>query len=138
MILGKISFFMVYSLLDGIMYRWAVSHSFTVYGPLLTGATTILYEGKPIGTPDAGAFWRLVSEYGAKTMFTAPTAMRAIAREDPKGEMAKRYDLSKLTSLFLAGERSDPETLKWCQQVVGDHCTVIDNYWSTECKFETM
>ncbi|CEI95745.1 Putative Propionyl-CoA synthetase [Rhizopus microsporus] len=111
---------------------WAVSHSFTVYGPLLTGATTILYEGKPIGTPDAGAFWRLVSEYGAKTMFTAPTAMRAIAREDPKGEMVKRYDLSKLTSLFLAGERSDPETLRWCQQLVGDHCTVIDNYWSTE------
>lgn len=115
--------------------RWAVSHSYTVYGPMLVGATTILYEGKPIGTPDAGTFWRLVSEYGAKTMFTAPTAVRAIAREDPQGLLAKKYDLSKLTSLFLAGERSDPETLKWCQNLVHKNCTVIDNYWSTECKF---
>ncbi|KAI7899887.1 uncharacterized protein BX663DRAFT_519822 [Cokeromyces recurvatus] len=111
---------------------WAVSHSYTIYGPMLIGATTILYEGKPVGTPDAGAFWRLVSEYKVKTMFTAPTAVRAIAREDPKGLLAKNYDLSSLTSLFLAGERSDPETLKWCQNLVHKDCTVIDNYWSTE------
>jgi len=102
---------------------------------MLVGATTILYEGKPIGTPDAGTFWRLISEYGAKTMFTAPTAARAIAREDPQGLLAKKYDLSSLTSFFLAGERSDPETLKWCQNLVHENCTVIDNYWSTECKY---
>lgn len=102
---------------------------------MLTGATTILYEGKPIGSPDAGTFWRLISDYKVKTMFTAPTAVRAIAREDPKGLLAKKYDLSSLTSLFLAGERSDPETLKWCQNLVYENCTVIDNYWSTECKF---
>ncbi|KAI9481539.1 MAG: hypothetical protein EXX96DRAFT_567092 [Benjaminiella poitrasii] len=111
---------------------WAVSHSYTVYGPMLIGATTVLYEGKPIGTPDAGTFWRLVAEYGVKTMFTAPTAIRAIAREDPQGLLAKQYDLSCLTSLFLAGERSDPETLRWCQTLVHENCTVIDNYWSTE------
>ncbi|KAI8968560.1 hypothetical protein BDF20DRAFT_828042 [Mycotypha africana] len=111
---------------------WAVSHSYTVYGPMLIGATTILYEGKPVGTPDAGAFWRLVSENRVKTMFTAPTAVRAIAREDPEGQLAKKYDLSSLTSLFLAGERSDTETLKWCQQLVPENCAVIDNYWSTE------
>ncbi|RCH89218.1 hypothetical protein CU098_005269 [Rhizopus stolonifer] len=111
---------------------WAVSHSYTIYGPMLIGATTILYEGKPIGTPDAGVFWRLISEYMVKTMFTAPTAVRAIAREDPQGSLAKKYDLSSLTSLFLAGERSDPGTLKWCQNTVHKNCTVIDNYWSTE------
>ncbi|GAA5809230.1 hypothetical protein MFLAVUS_002635 [Mucor flavus] len=111
---------------------WAVSHSYTIYGPMLIGATTILYEGKPIGSPDAGTFWRLVSDYKVKTMFTAPTAVRAIAREDPRGLLAKKYDLSSLTSLFLAGERSDPETLKWCQNLVHKDCTVIDNYWSTE------
>ncbi|KAI9249545.1 hypothetical protein BY458DRAFT_483171 [Sporodiniella umbellata] len=111
---------------------WAVSHCYTIYGPLMVGATTILFEGKPIGTPDAGTFWRLISDYGAKTMFTAPTAIRAIAREDPEGRFAKKYDLTRLTSLFLAGERSDSDTLKWCQNLVGDGCTVIDNYWSTE------
>ncbi|KAG1613717.1 hypothetical protein G6F46_007500 [Rhizopus delemar] len=111
---------------------WTLSHSYTIYGPLLIGATTVLYEGKPIGTPDAGVFWRIVSEYGVKTMFTAPTAIRAIAREDQEGHLAKKYSLDSLTSLFLAGERSDPQTLSWCQTLVGDRCTVIDNYWSTE------
>ncbi|KAI7885967.1 uncharacterized protein EV154DRAFT_521656 [Mucor mucedo] len=111
---------------------WAVSHSYTVYGPMLIGATTILYEGKPIASPDAGTFWRLISDYKVKTMFTAPTAVRAIAREDPHALLSKQYDLSSLTSLFLAGERSDPETLKWCQNLVHKTCTVIDNYWSTE------
>lgn len=116
--------------------RWTLSHSYTIYGPLLIGATTVLYEGKPIGTPDAGVFWRIVSEYGVKTMFTAPTAIRAIAREDQEGHLAKKYSLDSLTSLFLAGERSDPQTLSWCQTLVGDRCTVIDNYWSTECEYE--
>ncbi|KAF7723194.1 hypothetical protein EC973_002269 [Apophysomyces ossiformis] len=105
---------------------------YTVYGPMLAGVTTVLYEGKPVNTPDAGAFWRIASEYGVKAMFTAPTAVRAIRREDPDGTLAKQYDLSKLRALFVAGERSDPETLHWCQSVVGDQCLVIDNYWSTE------
>ncbi|KAG0177120.1 hypothetical protein DFQ29_005207 [Apophysomyces sp. BC1021] len=108
---------------------WAVSHSYTVYGPMLAGVTTVLYEGKPVNTPDAGAFWRVASEYGVKAMFTAPTAVRAIRREDPDGVLAKRYDLSNLRALFVAGERSDPETLHWCQNIVGDQCLVIDNYW---------
>ncbi|KAL0087857.1 hypothetical protein J3Q64DRAFT_1734873 [Phycomyces blakesleeanus] len=111
---------------------WAVSHSYTIYGPLLAGATTLLYEGKPIQTPDAAAFWRLVAEYKVKTMFTAPTAARAIRRADLHGDLAKHYDISSLKTLFLAGERSDPETLHWCQAIVGDNCRVIDNYWSTE------
>ncbi|KAI7865578.1 hypothetical protein BDF14DRAFT_1875531 [Spinellus fusiger] len=108
---------------------WAVSHSCTIYGPLLVGATAVLYEGKPIQTPDAGAFWRIVSEYKVKTMFFAPTAARAIRREDMHGEYAKKYDLGSLKSLFLAGERSDTETLQWCQSVVNKDCRVIDNYW---------
>ncbi|KAI9318546.1 acyl-CoA synthetase short-chain family member 3 [Dichotomocladium elegans] len=110
---------------------WAVGHSYTVYGPLLAGATSIIYEGKPIHTPDAGTFWRVVSDYKAKTMFTAPTAIRAIRREDPEAEHAARYDLKCLHSLFLAGERSDPETLRWCQAVL-KHSHIIDHYWSTE------
>ncbi|KAI9023778.1 hypothetical protein CLU79DRAFT_718545 [Phycomyces nitens] len=111
---------------------WAVSHSYTIYGPLLAGATTLLYEGKPIQTPDAAAFWRLVAEYKVKTMFTAPTAARAIRRADLHGELARHHDISSLKTLFLAGERSDPETLHWCQAIVGKNCRVIDNYWSTE------
>jgi len=87
---------------------WVVGHSYIVYGPLLAGATTVLYEGKPIGTPDAGQFWRVVAEHGVKSMFTAPTAFRAIKKEDPKGEFVARYDLSTLKYLFLAGERLDP------------------------------
>src|SRR5207245_4129446 len=91
---------------------WVVVHSYIVYAPLLAGATTVLYEGKPVGTPDAGAFWRVVSEYGVKSMFAAPTAFRAIKKEDPTGEHVARYDLSKLRYLFLAGERLDPETYR--------------------------
>ncbi|NTV53977.1 MAG: propionyl-CoA synthetase, partial [Syntrophaceae bacterium] len=92
---------------------WVVGHSYIVYAPLLTGCTTVLYEGKPIGTPDAGAFWRVISEHGVKVMFTAPTAFRAIKKEDPNGEFLKKYDLARFTYLFLAGERLDPDTYHW-------------------------
>ncbi|CAG7844238.1 Acetyl-coenzyme A synthetase [Pseudoclavibacter triregionum] len=109
---------------------WVVGHSYIVYAPLLLGATTIIYEGKPVGTPDAGAFWRVVEQYGVKVLFTAPTALRAIRREDPGFELAARYDLSSLDALFLAGERLDPETYHWAND--GLHCPVIDHWWQTE------
>merc|ERR1711969_51583 len=89
---------------------WVVGHCYIVYAPLIRGATSILFEGKPIGTPDAGTYWRVVAEHGAKVLFTAPTAIRGIRKEDPDGELPKRYDLSKFEALFLAGERADPET----------------------------
>ncbi|HEY4005501.1 MAG TPA: propionyl-CoA synthetase [Pseudonocardia sp.] len=109
---------------------WVVGHSYIVYAPLLAGATTVLYEGKPVGTPDAGQFWRVISEYGVKAMFTAPTAFRAIKKEDPKGTFLSDYDLSGLEYLFLAGERLDPETLRWAQDLLG--VPVIDHWWQTE------
>ncbi|KAI8099219.1 uncharacterized protein BX664DRAFT_272334 [Halteromyces radiatus] len=114
---------------------WAVSHSYTVYGPFLAGATSVMYEGKPVQTPDAGTFWRLLSDYNVKVMFTAPTAIRAMRREDPHGDLAKKYSLTKLKAVFVAGERSDIETLNWCQEIVGPDCYVIDNYWQTETGF---
>jgi propionyl-CoA synthetase len=109
---------------------WVVGHSYIVYGPLLNGNTTILYEGKPVGTPDAGAFWRVISDHGVNCMFTAPTAFRAIKKEDPTGSLIGKYDLSTLRSLFLAGERSDPDTLKWAEDKLG--VPVIDHWWQTE------
>jgi propionyl-CoA synthetase len=109
---------------------WTVGHSYTVYGPLLHGCTSVLYEGKPVGTPDAGAFWRVMSEHEVSTFFTAPTAFRAIRQQDPEGEHIGRYDLSKLRALFLAGERCDPETLRWAEDKLG--IPVIDHYWQTE------
>ncbi len=109
---------------------WVVGHSYIVYAPLLTGATTVLYEGKPVGTPDAGAFWRLIAEYGAKAMFTAPTAYRAIKREDPHGALLATYDLSCLETVFLAGERLDPDTYEWATARLG--VPVVDNWWQTE------
>jgi propionyl-CoA synthetase len=109
---------------------WVVGHSYIVYGPLLHGATSILYEGKPVGTPDAGAFWRVAAEHGAVTLFTAPTAFRAIKKEDPEGEHPKRYDLSKFRALFLAGERADPDTVQWAERILG--VPVIDHWWQTE------
>jgi propionyl-CoA synthetase len=109
---------------------WTVGHSYTVYGPLIHGCTTVLYEGKPVGTPDAGAFWRVIAEHGVSTLFTAPTAFRAIRQQDPDGEHIGRYDLSKLRALFLAGERCDPETLRWAEEKLG--IPVIDHYWQTE------
>jgi propionyl-CoA synthetase len=99
---------------------------------LLAGLTTVLYEGKPIGTPDASVFWRVCAEYNVKAMFAAPTAMRAIRREDPEGELAHVQDLSKLRALFLAGERSDPITISWCQKLLGSNKEVIDCWWLTE------
>jgi propionyl-CoA synthetase len=109
---------------------WVVGHSYIVYAPLLYGATTIVYEGKPIGTPDAGAFWRVVEEYGAVALFTAPTAFRAIRKEDPDATLLKKYDLKKLRTLFLAGERADPDTVAWAEKVLG--VPVVDHWWQTE------
>ena len=109
---------------------WVVGHSYIVYAPLLQGATTILYEGKPIGTPDPGAFWRVISEHKVKTLFTAPTAFRAIRREDPEADYLKKYDMSCFDALFLAGERCDPDTLEWAQQQLA--VPVIDHWWQTE------
>jgi propionyl-CoA synthetase len=109
---------------------WVVGHSYIVYGPLLHGATTVLYEGKPVGTPDAGAFWRLIAEHGIKALFTAPTAFRAIKKEDPEGSHIGRYDLKEFRTLFLAGERADPDTIKWAERHLG--VPVIDHWWQTE------
>lgn len=109
---------------------WVVGHSYIVYGPLLLGATTVLYEGKPVGTPDAGAFWRVASEHGAKALFTAPTAVRAIRKEDPEGSHIGRYDLSKMKYLFQAGERLDPDTYQWASQRLG--IPIVDHWWQTE------
>jgi propionyl-CoA synthetase len=109
---------------------WTVGHSYTVYAPLFHGCTTVLYEGKPVGTPDAGAFWRVIEQHDVCTLFTAPTAFRAIRQQDPNGEQIDRYDLSRFRALFLAGERCDPETLKWAEQQL--HVPVIDHYWQTE------
>jgi propionyl-CoA synthetase len=109
---------------------WVVGHSYIVYGPLLHGCTSILYEGKPVGTPDAGAFWRVISEHGAVALFTAPTAFRAIKKEDPKGTLLSRYERAKFRTLFLAGERADPDTLKWAEDLL--KVPVIDHWWQTE------
>jgi len=109
---------------------WVVGHSYIVYGPLFNGNTTILYEGKPVGTPDAGAFWRVIEDHGVNCLFTAPTAFRAIKKEDPTGSMLADYDTSTLRSLFLAGERSDPDTLEWAESKLG--VPVIDHWWQTE------
>ncbi len=109
---------------------WVVGHSYIVYAPLLTGCTTVLYEGKPVGTPDPGAFWRVISEYGVKVLFTAPTAFRAIKKEDPSGAYLRRYDLSAFRYLFLAGERLDPDTYHWASGLL--QRPVIDHWWQTE------
>ena len=109
---------------------WVVGHSYICYGPLLQGATTVIYEGKPIGTPDAGAFWRMIAEYKAVALFTAPTAFRAIKKEDPNAELLKKYDTSSLRTLFLAGERADPNTVQWAEDCL--KVPVIDHWWQTE------
>ncbi|MFT6580382.1 MAG: propionyl-CoA synthetase [Alphaproteobacteria bacterium] len=109
---------------------WVVGHSYIVYAPLLHGCTTILFEGKPVGTPDAGVFWRVIEEHKVCTMFTAPTAFRAIKREDPKAELLSQYDLSNFRTLFLAGERTDPDTLHWAEDNL--KVPVIDHWWQTE------
>jgi propionyl-CoA synthetase len=109
---------------------WVVGHSYIVYGPLFHGATAILYEGKPVGTPDAGAYWRVISEHNVVAMFTAPTAFRAIKKEDPQGKFLAKYDLTKFRTLFLAGERADPDTLVWAEKLL--NIPVIDHWWQTE------
>jgi propionyl-CoA synthetase len=109
---------------------WVVGHSYIVYAPLIHGCTTILYEGKPVGTPDPGAFWRVISEHGVSALFTAPTAFRAIKRDDPSGSYVRKYDMSSFRTLFLAGERCDPDTLHWAESQLG--VPVIDHWWQTE------
>jgi len=109
---------------------WVVGHSYIVYGPLLHGCTTVIYEGKPVGTPDPGAFWRVIADHGVSVMFTAPTAFRAIKREDPQATHLARYDLGRFRALFLAGERCDPDTLVWAQTTL--QVPVIDHWWQTE------
>ncbi len=109
---------------------WVVGHSYIVYAPLLHGATTILFEGKPVGTPDAGVFWRVIAEHKVAAMFTAPTAFRAIKKEDPAGDFISKYDLSNFRTLFLAGERADPDTIKWAEEKL--KVPVIDHWWQTE------
>jgi propionyl-CoA synthetase len=109
---------------------WVVGHSYIVYGPLLHGCTSVLYEGKPVGTPDPGAFWRVISENGVAALFTAPTAFRAIKREDPEGKYLGAYDVSCFRTLFLAGERADPDTIAWAERILG--VPVIDHWWQTE------
>lgn len=126
----------VYSIKPGDVFwvasdvGWVVGHSYIIYAPLLIGATTVIYEGKPVGTPDAGAFWRVISEYQVRIMFTAPTALRAIKKEDPDGALTKKYDLSRLECMFLAGERADPDTVKWAENIL--NVPVIDHWWQTE------
>jgi propionyl-CoA synthetase len=109
---------------------WVVGHSYIVYAPLLAGCTTVLYEGKPVGTPDPGAFWRVIAEHGVKTLFTAPTAFRAIKKEDPRGAFLRGHDLSRFRALFLAGERLDPDTYHWAAELLG--VPVVDHWWQTE------
>jgi propionyl-CoA synthetase len=126
----------VYDVAPGEVYwaasdvGWVVGHSYIVYAPLFHGCTTVLYEGKPVGTPDAGAFWRVIAEHGVSTLFTAPTAFRAIRQQDPEGEHIGRHDLSGFRTLFLAGERCDPATLEWAERKLG--VPVIDHWWQTE------
>ncbi len=109
---------------------WVVGHSYICYAPLIHGNTTVVFEGKPVGTPDAGTFWRVIEEHNVKSFFTAPTAFRAIKREDPTGEMIKKYDISGLRALYLAGERADPDTIEWAQRIMG--VPVYDHWWQTE------
>jgi len=109
---------------------WVVGHSYICYAPLIHGNTTIVFEGKPVGTPDAGTFWRVIQDHNVKVLFTAPTAFRAIKRQDPKGELVKDYDLSSLQTLFLAGERADPDTIEWAEKML--NVPVIDHWWQTE------
>lgn len=109
---------------------WVVGHSYIVYAPLFYGCTSVLYEGKPVGTPDPGAFWRVISQHGVSAMFTAPTAFRAIRQQDPNGDHIAKYDLSGFRTLFLAGERCDPDTLRWAEEKLG--VPVIDHWWQTE------
>ena len=127
---------MIYGVAPGDVYwsasdvGWVVGHSYIVYAPLLAGCTSVMYEGKPVGTPDAGAFWRVCAQHGVRVLFTAPTALRAIKQQDPEGKLLAGYDLSKLEALYLAGERCDPPTAIWAAEVMG--IPVVDHWWQTE------
>ena len=127
---------MIYGLQPGDVFwtasdvGWVVGHSYIVYAPLLAGCTSVMYEGKPVGTPDAGAFWRVCAEHGVKVLFTAPTALRAIKQQDPEGALLRRYDLSKLDALYLAGERCDPPTAIWIAELLRK--PLVDHWWQTE------
>ncbi len=127
---------MIYGLQPGDVFwtasdvGWVVGHSYIVYAPLLAGCTSVMYEGKPVGTPDAGAFWRVCAEHGVKVLFTAPTALRAIKQQDPDGALLRRHDLSRLEALYLAGERCDPPTAVWIARLLG--MPVVDHWWQTE------
>jgi propionyl-CoA synthetase len=127
---------MIYGVDPGDVYwaasdvGWVVGHSYIVYAPLLAGCTTVMYEGKPVGTPDPGAFWRVCAQHGVRVLFTAPTAMRAIKQQDPEGKLVAGYDLSKLEALFLAGERCDPPTAVWAHELLKR--PVVDHWWQTE------
>lgn len=126
----------IYGVAQGDVYwaasdvGWVVGHSYICYAPLIHGNTTVVFEGKPVGTPDAGTFWRMIEDYGIKVLFTAPTAFRAIKREDPQGALVKKFDLSSLKALFLAGERADPDTIQWAERML--RVPVIDHWWQTE------
>ncbi|MEQ9488477.1 MAG: propionyl-CoA synthetase [Alphaproteobacteria bacterium] len=126
----------VYNVEPGAVYwaasdvGWVVGHSYIIYGPLLHGCTSVMFEGKPVGTPDPGSFWRIIEDYKVEVLFTAPTAIRAIKQQDPAADFVKNYDTSSLKSLFLAGERSDPDTIEWAQRTLG--VRVIDHWWQTE------
>ena len=109
---------------------WVVGHSYIVYAPLIHGCASVLYEGKPIGTPDAGAFWRVIEDYKVAAFFTAPTALRAVRKEDPEAKLLKDYDISSMHTLFLAGERADPDTVAWAERVLDR--PVVDHWWQTE------
>ena len=109
---------------------WVVGHSYIVYGPLLHGCASVLYEGKPIGTPDAGAYWRVIEDYKVAAFFTAPTGLRAVRKEDPQAKLLKNYDITSMRTLFLAGERADPDTVAWAEKVLG--VPVVDHWWQTE------
>ena len=115
---------------------WVVGHSYICYAPLIQGSTTIVFEGKPVGTPDAGTFWRVISEHGVKSFFTAPTAFRAVKREDPSGDFVRKYDLSCLKTVYLAGERADPDTIVWAQDQL--QVPVIDHWWQTELGYPAV
>ena len=136
MVALKWSMFNIYGIEPGEVFwaasdvGWVVGHSYIVYAPLLHGSTTILFEGKPVGTPDAGTFWRVIDEHKVAALFTAPTAFRAIKKEDPNGELIGKYDLSHFRTLFLAGERADPDTLVWAEEKL--KVPVIDHWWQTE------
>ena len=109
---------------------WVVGHSYTIYGPLLHRCTSVIYEGKPIGTPDASNFWRMIERHKVNVLFTAPTSLRVIKKQDPLGLLPQNFDLSSMHSLFLAGERADPDTIKWAEECV--KVPVLDHWWQTE------